>query len=319
MRRSLTAPWASIGAAAGLILLLAAGSGRAETCAAMVDTFNRLLDSGRSDDAEARIDGLQRDSSCSGYVIPAQRRLAAHRLAAAQKLEVAERPTEASIALVERADRPGVLWQASATLAEIRFGQRQFREAAQEFDQAIEIVQNETYTPKAPEEGEIRTLLARAAQARLLAANVAQGNAEAGFVETTRTRAGTLGGIYSPKVRGISFRAVPTPITFDYRSATLTPQGEQAALELARAIKEQRPERVTLIGHTDVRGGVEYNKKLSVTRAEAVAAFLRENDVGVPIAADGVGADEPLQLTPTTGLSQDDIYALNRRVEWRRD
>ncbi len=319
MRRSRLAPWAPRGAAAGLILLLAAGSGRAETCAAMVETFNRLLDSGRADEAEARIDDLQRDSRCAGYVVPVQRRLAAHRLAAAQKLEVAERPTEDSIALVERADRPGVLWQAAATLAEIRFGERRFRESAHEFDEAIEIVQNETYTPKAPEEDQIRTLLARAAQARLLAANVAQGSAEIGFVETTRTRNGTLGGIYSPKVRGISFRAVPTPITFDYRSATLTPQGEKAALELARAIKEQRPERVTLIGHTDVRGGADYNRKLSVSRAETVAAFLRENEIDVPVTADGVGADEPLQLTPTTGLSQDDIFALNRRVEWRRD
>ncbi len=319
MRRFLLAPRASGGAAAGLLLLLATGSGRAETCAESVDHFNRLLDSGRADDAETRIDGLQRDSSCSGYVVPAQRRLAAHRLAAAQKLEVADKPTESSIALVESADRQGVLWQAAATLAEIRFGQRRFLEAAQKFDQAIEIVKNETYTPKVPPEDEIRTLVARAAQARLLAANVAQGRADAGFVETTRTRDGTLGGIYSPKVRGISFRAVPTPITFDYRSATLTPQGEQAARELARAIKEQRPERVTLVGHTDVRGSMDFNRKLSVSRAEAVAAFLRENEIDVPVAADGVGAAEPLQLKPTTGLTQDDIFALERRVEWRRD
>jgi outer membrane protein OmpA-like peptidoglycan-associated protein len=99
----------------------------------------------------------------------------------------------------------------------------------------------------------------------------------------------------------------------------LTPQGEQAARELARAIKEQRPVRVTLIGHTDIRGGAEYNKRLSVARAQAVAAFLRDNAIDVPVAADGVGADEPLDLEPSKGLTQDDIYALDRRVEWRRD
>jgi outer membrane protein OmpA-like peptidoglycan-associated protein len=112
---------------------------------------------------------------------------------------------------------------------------------------------------------------------------------------------------------------VPTPITFDYRSATLTPQGEEAARELARAIKEQRPARVTLIGHTDIRGGADYNKKLSIARAEAVASFLRENEIDLPVAADGVGAEEPLHLTPTNGLTQEDIYALDRRVEWRRE
>jgi outer membrane protein OmpA-like peptidoglycan-associated protein len=320
MRHSLRAPRASRAALAGLLLLLVTGSGRAETCAAMIDTFNRLLDSGRPQDAEAQIDRLQHESSCAGYIVPAQRRLAAHRLAAAQKAMGEDPPTESAIVLVERADRPGVLWQAAATIAEIRFVQRRFHEAAQKFDQAIEIVKNETYTPKEPSRAEIEGLLDRAAQARLLAANGELQSADAGFVETiSQTRDGTLGGIYSPRVRGITPRVVPTPITFDYRSATLTPQGEQAARELARAIKEQRPERVTLIGHTDVRGSADYNKKLSISRAEAVASFLRENEVDVAVEAEGVGAAEPLQLKPAPGLTEDDIYALNRRVEWRRE
>ena len=33
----------------------------------------------------------------------------------------------------------------------------------------------------------------------------------------------------------------------------------------------------------------------------------------------GKGANEPIQLTDTSGLTQEDIYALNRRVEWRRE
>lgn len=320
MRHSLPVPFPSREASAGLFLLLSMASGRAETCATMVGAFNRLIDAGRSQDAEVWIEDLRRDSSCSGFVVPAQRRLAAHRLATAQKELGGDTPTEAAIALVEAADRPGVLWQAAATIAEIEFDQRRFRAAAQKFDQAIEIVNNETYTPKEPSRAEIEGLLDRAAQARLLAANLAQGSAKVGFVETiSRTRDGTLGGIYSPKVRGITPRVVPTPITFDYRSATLTPQGEEAARELARAIKEQRPARVTLIGHTDIRGGADYNKKLSIARAEAVASFLRENEIDLPVAADGVGAEEPLHLTPTNGLTQEDIYALDRRVEWRRE
>jgi len=34
---------------------------------------------------------------------------------------------------------------------------------------------------------------------------------------------------------------------------------------------------------------------------------------------DGKGASEPIRLPDTSGLTQEDIYALNRRVEWRRD
>ncbi|VFU09596.1 protein of unknown function [Methylocella tundrae] len=75
-------------------------------------------------------------------------------------------------------------------------------------------------------------------------------------------------------------------------------------MELARAIKEQQPGNVRLVGHTDVRGGPQYNKKLSVARAEAVAAFLKDNEVEVPVEPEGVGADEPLQLADTHALTQ---------------
>ena len=36
-------------------------------------------------------------------------------------------------------------------------------------------------------------------------------------------------------------------------------------------------------------------------------------------ATEGRGANEPLKLFDSSGLSQDDIYTLNRRVEWRRE
>jgi hypothetical protein len=46
---------------------------------------------------------------------------------------------------------------------------------------------------------------------------------------------------------------------------------------------------------------------------------LRENGINVPVETEGKGSNEPIHLSDTSGLSQDDIYALNRRVEWRRD
>ena len=49
--------------------------------------------------------------------------------------------------LLDAAEATEVLWQASATLAEVRFGERRFQEAAKIFDRAIEIVKNETLTP----------------------------------------------------------------------------------------------------------------------------------------------------------------------------
>ena len=100
------------------------------------------------------------------------------------------------------------------------------------------------------------------------------------FVPTAKDEHdGTLGGIYSRSVRGIVPRAIPVPITFEYAKTTFTAIGERAARELADAIKEQKPVRIQLVGHTDIRGGVETNMKLSAARAEAVAAYLKQAGV----------------------------------------
>ena len=304
--------------AASFLLAASIAPVLAEMCSGAVAAFNQAVDDAQFEVAQRQIDQMAGDTTCGGYLVPAQHRLAASRLDAAQKLIAQERPLGEYINLLIDADRPEVLWQSAATIAEVRFGQRQFAEAARSFDRAIEIVKNETLTPNAPSRPEIEGLLSRAAQARLLAANVQHGAEGGGFVATT-VRDGHLGGIFSARVRGVVPRAVPMPITFGYRSASLTPEGEQAAMELARAIREQQPERVTLVGHTDVRGGRDYNMTLSLARAQVVAGFLRQQSIDVPVEANGVGADEPLQLNDTTGLEQDDVYALNRRVEWRRE
>jgi outer membrane protein OmpA-like peptidoglycan-associated protein len=222
--------------------------------------------------------------------------------------------------LLTAAEAPEVLWQASATMGEVRFGERRFADAAMAYDRAIEIIKNETLTPTPPSQYEIEGLVARSAQSRLLAANALAAREEPKFVRSARDqRDGSLGGYYSRSVRGIRPQALPIPVTFDYRKATLTDVGEQAARELAEALREQRPARIILIGHTDVRGAPDFNLKLSRERAEAVAAFLKERGVDIPIETLGKGATEPMQVPDSSGLSQEDIFALNRRVEWRRD
>jgi len=52
-------------------------------------------------------------------------------------------------------------------------------------------------------------------------------------------------------------------------------------------LKEQRPSRIILIGHTDIRGSAEFNMKLSQERAEAVASFLRQNGINLPVMTAG--------------------------------
>jgi outer membrane protein OmpA-like peptidoglycan-associated protein len=301
-----------------LALSLPASGALAADCRPMIDEFNRAVDAGLEAEAQTQIDKIAISAECGRYQVPAQLRLAALRLSAAQLLMARGRPVGDYDRLMIAAESAEVLWQASATMGEVRFGERRFADAAQAYDRAIEIIKNETLTPTPPSRFEIEGLVDRAAQSRLLAANVAKDGAK--FVRTAKDqRDGTLGGFYSRSVRGITPRTIPVPITFDYAKTSFTDIGGEAARELVSALTEQRPQRIILIGHTDVRGSAETNLRLSRARADAVASFLRENGIDIPVETDGRGANEPMRLSDTAGLSQDDIYALNRRVEWRRD
>lgn len=297
-----------------------AGAAHGADCKPMIDAFNRSVDGGNEAAAQKQIDAIAGSAECGRYQVPAQLRLAALRLSAAQLLMARGRPVGDYDRLLTAAESPEVLWQASATMGEVRFGERRFADAAMAYDRAIEIIKNETLTPAPPSQYEIEGLVARAAQSRLLAANALASREEPKFVRSARDqRDGSLGGYYSRSVRGIRPQAVPIPVTFDYRKATLTDIGAQAAGELVEALREQRPARIILIGHTDVRGTADFNLKLSRERADALAAFLKERGVDIPIETQGKGATEPMTVSDSSGLSQEDIFALNRRVEWRRD
>jgi outer membrane protein OmpA-like peptidoglycan-associated protein len=303
---------------AGCTLLWAAGPAHAQDCSQMLGAFNQAAELGQEQQAQAILDSIAVHAECGRYQIPAQRRLAAFRLSVAHTLMARGRPNSEYERMLTEADKPRVLWQAAATLGDVRFGERRFAESATAFDNAIEIVKNETLTLSAPTSFEIQGLFERAGQARILAANTAA-RETGGFVKTARDqRDGTLGGLYSPQVRGVRPVIIPVPITFEFAKTSFTQIGEQAARELVEALKEQRPSRITLVGHTDVRGGAETNLKLSQARAETVAEFLRQNGIEASIETVGKGPNEPMQLSDTSGLTQEDIFALNRRVEWRR-
>jgi outer membrane protein OmpA-like peptidoglycan-associated protein len=306
-------------AAFSACLLAPAGAALAATCNPLIEQFNQAIDTARESDAQALVDRIAGSAECGQFQTAAQLRLAALRLSAAHILMARGRPVAEYERLLTAAETTEVLWQASATLGEVRFGERRFAEAAEAYDRAIAIVKNETLTRTKPEKFEIEGLLTRSAQARLLAANVKMADGSTKFVETARDqRDGTLGGIYSRSVRGIAPQAVPVPITFEYAKTAFTPIGEQAVRELADALKEQRPPHIRLVGHTDIRGSDETNMKLSAARAEAVAAYLKQAGVATMIETAGVGSTEPIKLLDSAGLSQDDIYALNRRVEFIR-
>ncbi len=100
-------------------------------------------------------------------------------------------------------------------------------------------------------------------------------------------------------------------IYFDYDSYVIKPEFQSAIEAHARYLKEHRASKVAVEGHTDERGGREYNLALGQKRAEAVRRAL--NLLGVPdtqVEAVSFGKEKP-----AAPGSNEDAWAKNRRDE----
>ena len=100
-------------------------------------------------------------------------------------------------------------------------------------------------------------------------------------------------------------------IYFDFDSFVVKPEFQNVLEAHARFLRADRNRRVNLEGHTDERGGREYNLALGQKRSEAVRRALTA--LGVPDAqmeAVSFGKEKPA----ATGGSED-AYSKNRRVE----
>lgn len=102
-------------------------------------------------------------------------------------------------------------------------------------------------------------------------------------------------------------------VYFDYDSFVVKPEFQSVIDGQARHLQANRGRQVVLEGHTDERGGREYNLALGQKRAEAVRRALTL--VGAPdaqIEAVSFGEEQPA----ASGASED-AYARNRRVEFK--
>ena len=101
-------------------------------------------------------------------------------------------------------------------------------------------------------------------------------------------------------------------IHFDFDKDTIQPESKPTLDEIGALLKSDRSLRLTVIGHTDSKGGRDYNLDLSRRRADNVVNAL-VNDYGIDPARlnpRGAGSSEPLAANDT-----DANRALNRRVE----
>lgn len=110
---------------------------------------------------------------------------------------------------------------------------------------------------------------------------------------------------------GADGRVVIYGVFFDFDKATITPDSAPQLAEMVTYLKTDKAARVYVVGHTDNKGELDYNVKLSSARAKAVVdALVKAGIDGARLVAKGVGPLAPL-ATNTTEQGQ----AKNRRVE----
>jgi len=102
-------------------------------------------------------------------------------------------------------------------------------------------------------------------------------------------------------------------VYFDYDSFVIKPEFQSLIAEHARLIKSQAGRKAVIEGHTDERGGREYNLALGQKRAEAVVSALTVLGVsGAQLEAVSFGKEKPAAQG-----ADEAAFAKNRRAEIR--
>ena len=113
------------------------------------------------------------------------------------------------------------------------------------------------------------------------------------------------------KPAGPDLLTSPKVIYFDYDSIAIKPEFQAVVETHARLLRADKTRRVALEGHTDERGGREYNLALGQKRAEAVRNAM--SLLGVP---DSQVETVSLGMEKPAAQGKDEAsYAKNRRVE----
>jgi outer membrane protein OmpA-like peptidoglycan-associated protein len=110
---------------------------------------------------------------------------------------------------------------------------------------------------------------------------------------------------------------LPADILFDFDKAEIRPTAEAALKQAAEVIRKGARGVVRIEGHTDGKGAVAYNQKLSERRAAAVENWLMTREgLRAKFAPKGFGATRPVAPnTKPNGADDPEGRQKNRRVE----
>jgi peptidoglycan-associated lipoprotein len=101
-------------------------------------------------------------------------------------------------------------------------------------------------------------------------------------------------------------------VYFGYDEATLTPEGMARIDAIAAHMKQDAVAKLSIEGHCDDRGSVEYNLALGQRRSDAVKKYLET----VGISNDRLAAVSFGEEKPALAGAGEENWAKNRRVEF---
>ncbi len=107
-------------------------------------------------------------------------------------------------------------------------------------------------------------------------------------------------------------RVVVNAILFEFDRAEILPESADALATVAGLMQERPELGLLVVGHTDGVGSFDYNLRLSLDRASAVVAWLRDRH---GIASDRLRPAGAGPMSPITTNRTEAGRALNRRVE----
>jgi len=204
---------------------------------------------------------------------------------------------------------PLTLWKTQAVRGKIASKRKKWGDAALFYNKTLDLIADPNITQVKPSPSEIEKLYKLAAETQLLA----------GTLPTLKDN-GEPSGIMRDDL-GIEIRERPIPVQFVYNQTTLTDKGKKSAKQLVKYLAQKQANSITLIGHTDEQGEVDYNCDLSKKRALALKKYLIETGKFSAsfIRTVGQGEHAPFDIYDPSSYRQEEIDQINRRVEFTID
>ena len=149
------------------------------------------------------------------------------------------------------------------------------------------------------------------------AEDISSPDSMAGYVTKTLLKPVTAAAAADTSPEKITFSA---DALFDFDRAVLKPKGKQSLDNLMAKLDNIKYDVIVAVGYTDRIGSEDYNKKLSVKRAEAVKSYLVSAHSVDPsnVFVDGKGEANPITGTTCKGKGRKQLIAClqpDRRVE----